>query len=77
MGQRPMALYFPAIRARSHNPRFKAFADRMAENGLNKMQVIMAVLHKMPSTAFAILKNQSAYDPSHRSVTPKIIQNPS
>jgi transposase len=71
------ALYFPAISARTHNPRFKLFADRMAEKGLNKMQVIMAVLHKMVRTAFAILKNQSSYDPSHRSVTPKIIQNPS
>jgi transposase len=71
------ALYFPAISARTHNLRFKVFADRMAENGLNKMQVIMAVLHKMVRTAFAILKNQSSYDPSHRSVIPKIIQNPS
>jgi transposase len=71
------ALYFPAITARTHNPRFKVFADRLAAKGMSKMAVIMAVLHKMVRTAFAILKNQSSYDPSHRSVTPKIIQNPS
>jgi transposase len=71
------ALYFPAISARTHNPRFKVFADRLAERGLSKMAIIMAVLHKLVRTAFAILKNQSAYDPSHISITPKTTQNPS
>jgi hypothetical protein len=71
------ALYFPAISARTHNPRFKVFADRLAERGLSKMAIIMALLHKLVRTAFAILKNQSACDPSHLSITPKTTQNPS
>jgi transposase len=62
------ALYMPAIVARSHNPRFKAFADRLAANGKSKMAILMAVLHKLVRTAFAILKNKSSYDPSHVSV---------
>jgi transposase len=63
------ALYFPAITARKYNPRFKDFADRLEAAGLSKMAVICAVLHKLLRTAFAILVHQTAYDPSHRSVT--------
>jgi transposase len=66
------ALYFPALVAIKHNPRFKTFAERLAQRGLSKMAVICAVIHKLLRTAFAILKNQSAYDPSHCSV----IHNP-
>lgn len=70
------AMYFAAIVARTHNPRFKTFADRLAQRGLSKMAVISAVLHKLLRTAFAILKHKSAYDPSHRSITPKPAPNP-
>ena len=70
------ALYFPAIVARTHNPRFKVFADRLAERGLTKMQVIMAVLHKFLRTAFALLKHQSTYEPTHISIPRKNIPNP-
>jgi transposase len=62
------ALFLPAVVARRSNPRFKAFADRLAEQGKSKMAIIIAVLHKMIRTAFAILKNQSTYDSSHVSV---------
>jgi len=65
------AMYFAAIVARTHNPRFKAFADRLAQRGLSKMAVIFAVLHKLLRTAFAILKHKTAYDPSHQSVIHK------
>jgi transposase len=70
------ALFFPAIVARSHNPRFKTFADRLAERGLSKMAVVCAVLHKLLRTAFAVLKNKTIYDPSHKSVIHKTSQNP-
>jgi transposase len=69
------ALYFPALVAIKHNPRFKTFADRLAQRGLSKMAVICAVIHKMLRTAFAILKNQTNYDPSHSS-THKSSPNP-
>jgi transposase len=70
------ALYFPALVAIKYNPRFKTFAERMTQHGLTKMQVICAVIHKLLRTAFAILKNQSAYDPSHCSVIHKNSPNP-
>jgi transposase len=70
------ALFFAAVSARRFNPRFKTFADRLAERGLCKMAVTMAVLHKLLRTAFAILKSKSAYDPSHQSIIPKTSKIP-
>jgi transposase len=63
------ALFMAALAARRHNPRCKAFADRLAQNGKAKKAVICAVLHKLLKTSFALLKNQSAYDPSHNPVS--------
>lgn len=59
------ALFMAAMVARRHNPRLKAFADRLATNGKSKLSVVCAVLHKLLKIAFAILKNQTAYDPNH------------
>jgi transposase len=61
------ALFMAAMVARRHNPRFKTFADRLAASGKSKMSVLFAVLHKLFKTAFALLKNQSSYDPLHLS----------
>jgi transposase len=65
------ALYFAAIVASRHNPRFKAFADRLSQRGLSKMQVVLAVLHKLLRTAFSILKHRSTYNPTHQSIISK------
>jgi transposase len=70
------ALYFPSLVAIKYNPRLKTFAERLAQRGLSKMAVICAVLHKLLRTAFAILKNQSAYDPTHCSVIHNSPPNP-
>ena len=58
-------LFMPAVVARLKNPRLKVFADRLEANGKPKMVVVIAVLHKLVRTAFAILKNHSIYDPLH------------
>jgi transposase len=58
-------LFMAAMVARRHNPRLKAFADHLAANGKAKMQVLLAVLHKLLKISFAILKSQFPYDPLH------------
>lgn len=58
-------LFMAAMVARRHNPRLKAFADRLAAAGKSKMSVLIAVLHKLLKISFALLKNHSAYDPAH------------
>jgi transposase len=58
-------LFMAAMVARRHNPRLKAFADRLAAKGKAKMAILIAVLHKLLKISFAILKSNSAYDPLH------------
>lgn len=58
-------LFMAALVARRYNPRLKTFADRLAAAGKAKMSVLIAVLHKLLKISFALLKNQSAYDPTH------------
>lgn len=59
-------LYFPAVVARTKNPTLKAFADRLEATGkLCKKAIILAVMHKLVRIAFALLKNQSTYQPNH------------
>ena len=59
-------LYFPAITAMRCDPRCQVFASRLRTQGKAPMSVVMAVLHKLIRTAFALLKNQSPYDPKHQ-----------
>lgn len=58
-------IFMAALVARRYNPRLKIFADRLAAAGKPKMSVLIAVLHKLLKISFALLKNQSAYDPTH------------
>lgn len=58
-------LFMAALVARRHNPRLKAFADRLATAGKSKMAVLIAVLHKLVKISFILLKNHSSYDPLH------------
>jgi transposase len=64
------ALYMPAVVARSRNPRLKAFADRLEAAGKTKLAAVIAVLHKLVRISFAILKNNSSYDPHHHPLAP-------
>lgn len=58
-------LYFPALTAMRHDPRSKAFAERLRAAGKTPMAVVFAVLHKMVRTAFALLQSKANYNPSH------------
>jgi transposase len=58
-------LYFPALTAMRHDPRSKAFADRLRAAGKTPMAILFAVLHKLVRTAFALLKSTTAYNPHH------------
>jgi transposase len=67
-GNQPLRslLYLPAVVARTKNPTLKAFADRLEAQGkLSKKAIILAVMHKLVRIAFALLKNQSTYQPNH------------
>jgi len=52
--------------SRRHNPRLKAFADRLAATGKAKLAVLIAVIHKLLKISFVILQSQSVYDRLHR-----------
>ena len=58
-------LYFAAVTAMRCSPRFQALAQRLRAKGHAKMSIIMAVLHKLIRTAFAILKTGRPYQPDH------------
>jgi transposase len=61
-------LFMAAMAARRFNPRFRTFADRLAANGKAKLSVVIAVLHKLLKVSFALLKNQSSFDPLHHPI---------
>jgi hypothetical protein len=58
------ALYFPAIAARRFDPVFKAFRQRLEERGKRGLQVIAALMRKLVSVAFGVLKSGTPYDAS-------------
>jgi transposase len=58
------ALYFPAIVAKNHNPLLKAFAQRLNHSGKPKMVVIGAVMRKLLTLAYGVLKSGQPFDPN-------------
>jgi transposase len=58
-------LYFPAITAIRCCPRFRGLAERLRAKGHCEMSIIMAVLHKLVRTAFAILRSGQSFNPDH------------
>ena len=59
-------LYFPALTAMRCDPRCQAFAQRLRAAGKPPKSVILAVLHKLIRSAFALLKNHATYEPDPR-----------
>ena len=57
-------LYFPAIVAMKHNPVLKEFADRLADKGKAKMQIVCAVMRKLLHIAYGVLKNRTPFTPN-------------
>lgn len=56
------ALYMPAMTAIAHDPHAKAFRDRLLARGKKKMQALAAVMRKLLTAAWALIRNPAAYD---------------
>jgi len=59
------ALFLPAIVAKRHNPIVRAFCERLARNGKNKMQIVGAAMRKLIHIVFGVLKSGRMFDPNH------------
>ena len=64
------ALYFPAIAAARHDPAFRALRERLEAKGKRGLVVITAVMRKLVSVAFGVLKSGVAYDPQRAAARP-------
>jgi transposase len=58
------ALYFPAVVAMTHDPALRQFALRLREQGKPEKVIITAVMRKLLTIAFALLRSGTTYDPS-------------
>lgn len=56
------ALYMPALVAVSHDPEAKAFYERLKAKGKKPMQALCAVMRKMLTGAWALMKSRGVYD---------------
>ena len=59
------ALYWPAISAMRHNPILRQFAERLSERGKPKMTIIAAVMRKLLTLAYGVLKSGRPFDPAY------------
>lgn len=58
------ALYMPAMTAIAHDPYARAFRDRLVARGKKKMQALAAVMRKLLTAAWALVRNPASYDGS-------------
>lgn len=56
------ALYMPALVASQHEPRVKAFYEKLVENGKKPKQALVAVMRKLLHAIYGMLKNKSDFD---------------
>jgi transposase len=59
------ALYFPAISAMRYNPLLRPFADRLRERRKSNMTIITAVMRKLLTLAYGVLKSDRLFDPAY------------
>jgi len=59
------ALYWPAICAMRYNPILRLFADRLRERGKPNMTIIAAVMRKLLTLAYGVLKSDRPFDPNY------------
>lgn len=67
------ALYMPAVVAKKANPLLKLLAERLAQRGLSKMEIVVAVMRKLLHYVFGVLKSGQPFDPhflDHRTAAP-------
>ncbi len=60
-----LALHFPAISAIRYNPPIRAFAERLKARGKAKMTIVAAVMRKLLTLAYGVLKSGRAFDPAY------------
>ncbi len=60
-----LALYMPAIVAKTWNPIVKTFYERMLNNGLCKMGAIAASMRKLLHIVYGVLKSGRPFDPNY------------
>jgi transposase len=58
------ALYMCALAAMRCSPEIKAFAERLSSKGKKPKQVIVAVMRKLLTLAFGVLKSRRPYSPT-------------
>ena len=58
------ALFMPAMAAIAHDPHAKAFRDRLVARGKKKMQALAAVMRKLLTAAWTLVRNPATYDGS-------------
>lgn len=56
------AMFHPALAACQHDLRAKAFKERLVGRGKKKMQANVAIMRKMLTVAWAMMKNPQPYD---------------
>jgi len=59
------ALYMPGWVASRHNPLLKAFADRLAANGMASKAVTGAVMRKLVHLIYGVIRSGKAFDPNY------------
>jgi transposase len=58
------ALFMPSLVARRHNPILNKFAERLQANGMAKMAVIGAVMHKLTHLIYGVIRTGKPFDPN-------------
>lgn len=58
------ALFMPALSAIQHDPHARAFRQRLLDRGKKKMQANVAVMRKMLTAVWAIVRTHAEYDGS-------------
>jgi transposase len=56
------ALYYPALSASRHDPHATAFQQRLLARGKKKMQALVAIMRKLLTAAWALIKHPAPYD---------------
>ena len=58
------ALYFPAIVAKTHNPLFKNFTQKLSSKGKPAKVIIVAIMRKLLHVVFGVIKNKTPFNPN-------------
>ena len=56
------ALYMPAMTASTHDPHARAFKERLVAKGKKGIQAIAAIMRKLLTAAWALMRNPGTYD---------------